>query len=370
MNQPSSPQRRAVIDVGTNSVKLLVADVAGTPITPVCGRKQSDAPGRRFLCHPPTATAPPSPKPPPPWPSYSATGRQIGRLLGPHHRHQRRARRPATPPNWPTPSARNRDWTWKFSPASRKPNGSFAAWPAIRDWPVCPSSFSTWAGAAPDSLSAKTAVPQFRRSYPLGHRAVAGAIAAWRSARSGRPGAMPRGFAGFSGHSMSPRLSQPALRACGGPVQLVGTSGTATILARMEAKAGILTASKSKPPSCRSAGCGAMLEDAMATAPGQPPENPRPAARPRRRDPAPAWRFTKPSWTDLALRACGSAPAACAIGPCCNREARVFGLERACGAITAVRDEDDAKRLQIGRQHRLRKKGRTPLQRPPSQQPN
>src|SRR5579862_62700 len=30
-----SPQRRAVIDVGTNSVKLLVADVAGSEITPV-----------------------------------------------------------------------------------------------------------------------------------------------------------------------------------------------------------------------------------------------------------------------------------------------------------------------------------------------
>jgi len=29
------PNRRAVIDVGTNSVKLLVADVAGGTITPV-----------------------------------------------------------------------------------------------------------------------------------------------------------------------------------------------------------------------------------------------------------------------------------------------------------------------------------------------
>ena len=35
MATASSPSRRAVIDIGTNSVKLLVADVSDTHVTPV-----------------------------------------------------------------------------------------------------------------------------------------------------------------------------------------------------------------------------------------------------------------------------------------------------------------------------------------------
>jgi len=42
------PVRRAVIDVGTNSVKLLVADVAGQEIQPVCEQSKQTRLGHRF----------------------------------------------------------------------------------------------------------------------------------------------------------------------------------------------------------------------------------------------------------------------------------------------------------------------------------
>ena len=47
MNSPP-PQRRAVIDVGTNSVKLLVADVAGSRITPVAEESNQTRLGAGF----------------------------------------------------------------------------------------------------------------------------------------------------------------------------------------------------------------------------------------------------------------------------------------------------------------------------------
>ena len=42
------PIRRAVIDVGTNSVKLLVADVAGHAIQPVCEQSKQTRLGHGF----------------------------------------------------------------------------------------------------------------------------------------------------------------------------------------------------------------------------------------------------------------------------------------------------------------------------------
>ncbi|MEO5804223.1 MAG: hypothetical protein ABIR24_11905 [Verrucomicrobiota bacterium] len=44
----SSPQRRAVIDVGTNSVKLLVADISDSEIIPVCEESKQTRLGRGF----------------------------------------------------------------------------------------------------------------------------------------------------------------------------------------------------------------------------------------------------------------------------------------------------------------------------------
>src|ERR1035441_1524990 len=42
------PIRRAVIDVGTNSVKLLVADVAGAEVRPVCEQSKQTRLGHGF----------------------------------------------------------------------------------------------------------------------------------------------------------------------------------------------------------------------------------------------------------------------------------------------------------------------------------
>ena len=42
------PVRRAVIDIGTNSVKLLVADVAGREVRPVCEQSHQTRLGQGF----------------------------------------------------------------------------------------------------------------------------------------------------------------------------------------------------------------------------------------------------------------------------------------------------------------------------------
>jgi exopolyphosphatase/guanosine-5'-triphosphate,3'-diphosphate pyrophosphatase len=46
--RPMEPVRRAVIDVGTNSVKLLVADVAGREVRPVCEQSKQTRLGHGF----------------------------------------------------------------------------------------------------------------------------------------------------------------------------------------------------------------------------------------------------------------------------------------------------------------------------------
>jgi hypothetical protein len=56
-HDPTIPNRRAVIDVGTNSVKLLVGDVAGSMVTPVSEDQQADALGGRVLQHAPIAAS-------------------------------------------------------------------------------------------------------------------------------------------------------------------------------------------------------------------------------------------------------------------------------------------------------------------------
>ncbi len=48
MHPPSSATRRAVIDVGTNSIKLLVADLIGAEVIPVCEESKQTRLGRGF----------------------------------------------------------------------------------------------------------------------------------------------------------------------------------------------------------------------------------------------------------------------------------------------------------------------------------
>ena len=57
------PVRRAVIDVGTNSVKLLVADVAGHEVRPVCEQSKQTRLGHGFY---ETHRLQPGPSPPRP----------------------------------------------------------------------------------------------------------------------------------------------------------------------------------------------------------------------------------------------------------------------------------------------------------------
>jgi exopolyphosphatase/guanosine-5'-triphosphate,3'-diphosphate pyrophosphatase len=89
----SSPQRRAVIDVGTNSVKLLVADVTGSDVTPVDEQSKQTRLGRGFYethllqADSIFATAEAIKK-------FSEQAKILDAKKNPRHRHQRRARRP------------------------------------------------------------------------------------------------------------------------------------------------------------------------------------------------------------------------------------------------------------------------------------
>ena len=60
--EPQHPDRRAVIDVGTNSVKLLVGDVAGDVAYSGLGDQQADSLGRRVLCNAEIAEPRPLPR--------------------------------------------------------------------------------------------------------------------------------------------------------------------------------------------------------------------------------------------------------------------------------------------------------------------
>jgi exopolyphosphatase / guanosine-5'-triphosphate,3'-diphosphate pyrophosphatase len=226
------PNRRAVIDIGTNSVKVLVADLADGRLTPVSEMSRQTRLGAGFygthkLLRPAidlTAVAVAEFRD-----SAAKLGASSIRVIA-------------------TSAARDARNAAELIDAVRTASGleteilsgdKEAEW-VFRGVTSCPSLAQSpvlildVGGGSTEFIVGDHAVPQFRSSYSLGtvrlleqlHPGDPPGLAALEECRAW--------LKNFLVTQVGPGL-EPALRACRGPVRLVGTGGTATILARIEA---------------------------------------------------------------------------------------------------------------------------------------
>jgi exopolyphosphatase/guanosine-5'-triphosphate,3'-diphosphate pyrophosphatase len=226
--------RRAVIDVGTNSVKLLVADVAGLLITPVSEESNQTRLGagfyatRHLQCAAIAKTAGAVA-------IYLARAAQLGasfvRVIATS------AARDALNSDQLVSAIRqasglkmeiltgDQEADWVFRGVASDPK--FAQAPLL---------VLDVGGGSTEFIVGENTLPWYCVSYPLG---------TVRLLEQSKPGDPPgpdalagcRAFLkGFLDQQVAPAL-ELALRRCSRQAQLVGTSGTAAILARMEAQA-------------------------------------------------------------------------------------------------------------------------------------
>ena len=280
MNSPT-PQRRAVIDIGTNSVKLLVADVAGARITPVSEVSNQTRLGAGFYATHQlqraaiAKTAAAAAK-------YSAQAAKLGassvRIIG-------------------TSAARDALNGAELAAAICQASGlpieilsgeQEAEWvfrgvasdPKLARLPVLILDVG---GGSTEFIVGENAVPRFCRSYPLG------TVRLLEQLQPGDPpglDALSRCRAilrEFLDHQVVPAL-EPALRQCAGPAQFVGTSGH-----RLHPRPHRGPGGRFQPRADRShrpdrGPAARAVGRTMATASGRPPQNTRTSARPRRRN--------------------------------------------------------------------------------------
>lgn len=228
-----APNRRAVIDIGTNSVKVLVADLAGGRVVPVSEMSRQTRLGagfygtRKLLRPAIDLTA-----------EVVAEFRESALKLG-----------AASVRVIATSAARDARNAGELLEAVRKSSGleteilsgdQEAEWvfrgvtsnPHLAPLPVLILDVG---GGSTEFIVGDKGVPKFRSSYSLGtvrlleelHLADPPGLAALAGCRAR--------LKEFLTEQVVPGL-RPALQSCGGPVHLVGTGGTATILARTEAQ--------------------------------------------------------------------------------------------------------------------------------------
>jgi exopolyphosphatase/guanosine-5'-triphosphate,3'-diphosphate pyrophosphatase len=228
------PQRRAVIDVGTNSVKLLVAAVAGTHVTPLSEESNQTRLGAGFyatrqlrpLAIARTAEA---------VAKYSARAFELGAasvsVIG-------------------TSATRDAFNSADLVRAIRHSSGlemriltgdEEAEWvfrgvttdPKLAQIPVLILDVG---GGSSEFIVGENSRPKFCASYPLGSVRLLESLPPSDPPGLGALAGCRAFLKGFLDQNTAPAL-EPALRQCHGAAQLVGTSGTASILARMEAGA-------------------------------------------------------------------------------------------------------------------------------------
>jgi exopolyphosphatase/guanosine-5'-triphosphate,3'-diphosphate pyrophosphatase len=228
------PQRSAVIDVGTNSVKLLVADVAGSHITPVAEESNQTRLGAGFYATrqlQPAAIA----KTAAAAANYSVKAASMGassvRIIG-----TSAARDALNAPALATAIRQESGLPMQILTGEEEAEWVFrgvASDPRLARLPVLILDVG---GGSTEFIVGENSVPQFCRSYALG------TVRLLEQLQPGDPPGLDalarcRAFLReFLDKQVVPAL-EPALRQCGGEPQLVGTSGTASILARMEARA-------------------------------------------------------------------------------------------------------------------------------------
>jgi exopolyphosphatase/guanosine-5'-triphosphate,3'-diphosphate pyrophosphatase len=226
-------QRRAVIDVGTNSVKLLVADVAGDALTPVTETSKQTRLGAGFYD---TRRLLPD--------SIAATAAAVKEFC-----ESARELNASTPRLIATSAVRDASNARALEDAIRESCGlrmdvlsgqKEADWvfrgvtsdPKLSSLPVLILDVG---GGSTEFIVGDNAVPQFRNSYSLG------TVRLLEQLRPGDPPGLRAlmtcrvWLRDFLRAQVVPLL-KPALAAARRQVKLVGTGGTATLLPRIEAK--------------------------------------------------------------------------------------------------------------------------------------
>ncbi|MGA2554774.1 MAG: Ppx/GppA family phosphatase [Verrucomicrobiota bacterium] len=229
-----SPQRRAVIDVGTNSVKLLVADVDGSEVRPVTEESNQTRLGAGFygtrrlgeaaIAKTAAAAA-----------RYAAKAADLGaakvRIIGTSAARDARnaaqllaaVRQEAGLPMKILTGEEEAEWV--FRGVASDPKLARSAMLVLDA-----------GGGSTEFIVGDAGVPRFCRSYALG------TVRLLEQLRPGDPpglealGRCRAVLREMLDREVAPGL-EPALRELRGERQLVGTSGTASILARMETKA-------------------------------------------------------------------------------------------------------------------------------------
>lgn len=228
---PEVPIRRAVIDIGTNSVKVLVGDVAHGQLTPVCEMSRQTRLGAGFynthkLQKPAidlTASV---------VAEFQASAVKLGakwvRIIATS------AARDAVNANELTGAVRNASGLeTEILSGEQEAEWVFRGVTSNRELAESAVLILDVGGGSTEFIVGDGGVPQFRNSYSLGtvrlleqlHLEDPPGMAALARCRAWLKDYLVR--------HVAPSL-QPALRDCRGPVRLVGTGGTATILARME----------------------------------------------------------------------------------------------------------------------------------------
>jgi exopolyphosphatase / guanosine-5'-triphosphate,3'-diphosphate pyrophosphatase len=230
---PEAPNRRAVIDIGTNSVKVLVADLADGRLTPVSEMSRQTRLGAGFygtqkLLQPAIALTAAAVA------EFRDAAVKLGassvRVIATSAARDARnavelldAVRTASGLETEILSG-DKEAEWVFRGVTSSP-----------DLAQAPVLILDVGGGSTELIVGDHAVPQFRSSYGLGtvrlleqlHPGDPPGLAALEECRAW--------LKNFLVTQVGPGI-EPALRACRGLVRLVGTGGTATILARMEAR--------------------------------------------------------------------------------------------------------------------------------------
>jgi exopolyphosphatase/guanosine-5'-triphosphate,3'-diphosphate pyrophosphatase len=227
------PNRRAVIDIGTNSVKVLVADVADGNLTPVSEMSRQTRLGAGFyltqkLQKPAIALTAQTVA------EFGATATKLGatsvRVIATSAARDARNSAELLDAIQIESGLRteilsgDQEAEWVFRGVT---SNAALAEAAVLILDV--------GGGSTEFIVGDHGVPQFRSSYSLGtvrmlerlHLKDPPGLPALAECRAA--------LKEFLAKEVAPGLA-PALKACKGPVRLVGTGGTATILARVEAR--------------------------------------------------------------------------------------------------------------------------------------
>jgi exopolyphosphatase / guanosine-5'-triphosphate,3'-diphosphate pyrophosphatase len=230
---PEVPNRRAVIDIGTNSVKVLVADLAEGRLTPVSEMSRQTRLGAGFYGTQKLQR-----------PAINLTAEAVAEFRASAARLGASSFRVIA-----TSAARDARNAGELIDAVRQSAGleteiltgdKEAEWvfrgvtsnPSLAQSPVLILDVG---GGSTEFIVGDHAVPQFRSSYSLGtvrlleqlHLNDPPGLAALAECSAW--------LKDFLKTQVVPFI-EPALRACRGPARLVGTGGTATILARIETR--------------------------------------------------------------------------------------------------------------------------------------